>query len=300
MLNQVSLGTSHGLPSGQAATGVYVDKKDANRVVVTFGNYGNSNYIFASTNALSNTPNFISIQGDLPPMPVYDALINTVDSSQIFLATEFGVWSTSLSYANLPSALTQTDSFDYIQERIILDTNSNTVLTWDTIPCSQIVSITQSLTAQNPTWTPEDIGLGNVPIFAIRQQYYPGDNYGQIYIATHGRGMYKSGSFVPRNDEEVNEQEEEVIDEVIVSSINIYPNPVSNQLTIDFVSEYNVSNIDINIYDLTGKVLINTQEDLVIGSNQITMDVSLLPKGTYLVHFNNGVDSKYAKIVKAY
>lgn len=300
VLDQLSLGTAHGLPSGQAATGVYVDKKDANRVVVTFGNYGNTNYVFASTNALADSPNFISIQGDLPQMPVYDALINAADSSQIFLATEFGVWSASLSYANLPTALIQTDNFDYIQERIVYDVDSNAILTWDTIPTSQTVSITQNLPAQNPTWTPEDMGLGNVPIFTIRQQYYPGDNYGQIYIATHGRGMYKSGSFVARNDEDLNEEVEEVFEEEIVSSMHVYPNPVSNQLTIDFISDLTITNVDVNIYDLTGKLVIHRQADLVIGSNQIPMDVSTLPKGTYLVHFNNGIDSQYAKIVKAY
>ena len=301
VLDQISLGSAHGLPSGQAATGVYVDKKDANRVVVTFGNYGNTNYVFASTNALAASPNFISIQGDLPQMPVYDALINIVDSSQIFLATEHGVWSTSLNYANLPTALTQTDNFNYIQERITYDIDSNAVLTWDTIPTSQTVSITQNLPAQNPTWTPEDIGLGNVPTFAIRQQYYSGDNYGQIYIATHGRGMYKSGSFVTRNeDESPNEEVDEISEEVMGTSMHVYPNPVSDQLTIDFVSDLDITNVDINIYDLTGKILIHTQVDLVIGSNEIPMDVSTLPKGTYLVQFNYGADSQYAKIVKVY
>ena len=42
------------------------------------------------------------------------------------------------------------------------------------------------------------------------------DNYGQIYIlqilATHGRGMYKSGSFVPRNNEGINEEVDEVLE----------------------------------------------------------------------------------------
>ncbi len=300
VLDQISLGTAHGLPSGQAATGVYVDKKDANRVVVTFGNYGNTNYVFASSNALADSPNFISIQGDLPQMPVYDALINIADSSQIFLATEHGVWSASLSYANLPSPLIQTDNFDYIKERIMYDVDPNGILTLDTIPISQTVSITQNLPAQNPTWTPEDVGLGNVPTFAIRQQYYTGDNYGQIYIATHGRGMYKSGSFVPRNNEDINEEIDEFLAEDIVAPMNVYPNPVSNQLTIDFVSENDLVNVNVLIYDLAGKVIIQAQTDLAIGSNQIPMDVSTLPKGTYLVHINDGVDSHYAKIVKVY
>ena len=166
-------------------------------------------------------------------MPVYDALINIADSSQIFLATEHGVWSTSLNYANLPTNLIQTDDFDYIKERIVYDVDPNGILTLDTIPTSQTVSITQNLPAQNPNWTPEDVGLGNVPTFAIRQQYYPGDNYGQIYIATHGRGMYKSGSFVARNNEGINEEVDEVLEKETVASMHVYPNPVSNQLTID-------------------------------------------------------------------
>ena len=214
-------------------------------------------------------------------MPVYDALINIADSSQIFLATEHGVWSTSLTMPTYQLALIQTDDFDYIKERIMYDVDPNGILTLDTIPISQTVSITQNLPAQNPNWTPEDVGLGNVPTFAIRQQYYPGDNYGQIYIATHGRGMYKSGTFVARNIEDVNEELENVTGEEIVSSMHVFPNPFSNQLTIDFVSKHDLANVDVNIYDLSGKVLINTQVDLSMGSNQIPMDVSTLPKGTY-------------------
>ena len=84
------------------------------------------------------------------------------------------------------------------------------------------------------------------------------------------------------------------------TSMHVYPNPVSDQLTIDFVSDLDITNVDINIYDLTGKILIHTQVDLVIGSNEIPMDVSTLPKGTYLVQFNYGADSQYAKIVKVY
>ena len=112
--------------------------------------------------------------------------------------------------------------------------------------------------------------------------------------------MYKSGTFVARNIEDVNEELENVTGEEIVASMHVFPNPFSNQLTIDFVSKHDLANVDVNIYDLSGKVLINTQVDLSMGSNQIPMDVSTLPKGTYLVHINNGVNSQYAKIVKAY
>ena len=112
--------------------------------------------------------------------------------------------------------------------------------------------------------------------------------------------MYKSGSFVARNNEGINEEVDEVLEKETVASMYVYPNPVSNQLTIDLVSEYDLKNINVNIYDLTGKILIQVQVDLAIGSNQIPMDVSSLPKGTYLVHINDGLNSQYAKIVKAY
>ena len=142
---------------------------------------------------------------------------------------------------------------------MVLDTNMLThlVLTWDNSYFSNSIDYTK-FTSSKSKWTPEDIGLGNVPTFAIRQQYYPGDNYGQIYIATHGRGMYKSGTFVARNNEDVNEEVDECFRKKTVASMHVFPNPVSNQLTIDFVSEHDLANVDVNIYDLSGKVLINT------------------------------------------
>ena len=131
----------------------------------------------------------------------------------------------------------------------------------------------------------------------LHQQWYPGENYGQIYVGTHGRGIFKSGTFNNRDEFYLEDpiSEEETIEEYL----SVYPNPVTNQPTVSFISETDEKG-DVSIYDLTGKLLIHTQVDLVMGSNQIPMDVSTLSKGTYLVHFNNGVDSQYAKIVKAY
>ena len=81
--------------------------------------------------------------------------------------------------------------------------------------------------------------------------------------------MYKSGTFV------ASEELENVTGEEIV----VFPNLFQNQLTIDFVSKHDLYQmLDVNIYDLSGKVLINTQVDLSMGSNQIPMDVSTLQK----------------------
>jgi hypothetical protein len=89
--------------SNQAVTGVAVDEKDVNHVIVVLGTYGQPNHVYHSYNAASASPTFSLIQGKLPPFPVYDALINTNDPKNYFLGTEFGVWSST----NSGSAWTQ-------------------------------------------------------------------------------------------------------------------------------------------------------------------------------------------------
>ena len=289
---------------GGVITGLSVDKKDANRLAVSLGGYGTSGTkVQISTNALAPSVEFSGIQGDLPVMPAYDVLFNVTDSSHLFVATENGVWSTSLDYQALANPNIYQNEIHILEE--VLD-GTGEFSHYDTTIVINEVQHTQSFLDENGnfmnnipgiTWSQENIGLGNVPSFMLHQQWYPGENYGQIYVGTHGRGIFKSGTFNNRDEFYLEDpiSEEETIEEYL----SVYPNPVTNQLTVSFVSETDEKG-DVSIYDLTGKLLIHTQVDLVMGSNQIPMDVSTLPKGTYLVHFNNGVDSQYAKIVKAY
>ncbi len=63
-----------------------------NEVIVTLGNYGGDDNIYYSTNGISSSPTFESIQHNLPPMPVYDAVQLSTDPDKILAATEMGVW----------------------------------------------------------------------------------------------------------------------------------------------------------------------------------------------------------------
>lgn len=80
--------------SGRTVTSVNVNQTDSNHVVVTLGGYGNSSYIFESKNACDATPTWTNITGNLPSMPVYDAVIDVDDSKRIILGTDLGVWVT--------------------------------------------------------------------------------------------------------------------------------------------------------------------------------------------------------------
>jgi hypothetical protein len=81
-------------PSRQI-TSVAVNPNNFNEVVVTLGNYGNTQYVYYSTNALSATPVFTLKQGNLPQMPVYSAVINQFDNNEVILGTDLGIFSTT-------------------------------------------------------------------------------------------------------------------------------------------------------------------------------------------------------------
>ncbi|NVK29134.1 MAG: T9SS type A sorting domain-containing protein [Flavobacteriia bacterium] len=77
----------------QTITGIAVDPNDNDRVVVTLGNYGNSQYVYYSNNATSASPTFVGKQGNLPTMPVYSVVIDKYNPSSVVVGTEMGTYS---------------------------------------------------------------------------------------------------------------------------------------------------------------------------------------------------------------
>ena len=82
------------LPGANTITSIAFDPNNKNTIVVTTGNYSNSDHVYRSFNALDSVPEFVSIQGNLPSMPVYSAVIDVNDENNIIIGTEFGIWST--------------------------------------------------------------------------------------------------------------------------------------------------------------------------------------------------------------
>jgi photosystem II stability/assembly factor-like uncharacterized protein len=79
---------------GRFVTDVECDSL-GNNLVVTLGNYNNSNYVYYSTNAQDSLPTFNVIDGNLPNMPVYSAIMVKGNPQEIMLGTDFGIWGTS-------------------------------------------------------------------------------------------------------------------------------------------------------------------------------------------------------------
>lgn len=97
---------------GRTVTSVAIDRNDPNRLVLTAGNYNNTNFVYVTQDALSETPTWNSIQGNLPRFPVYHAIISADDPDIIVVGTEFGVWATQNGSATTPTWAEVLDGVD--------------------------------------------------------------------------------------------------------------------------------------------------------------------------------------------
>jgi subtilisin family serine protease len=66
-------------------------------------------------------------------------------------------------------------------------------------------------------------------------------------------------------------------------NLNLYPNPVSDQLTVSFSLEQN-RKIGLNVLNINGQVIISESEKVFqVGAQEIKTDLSNLPSGNYLL-----------------
>jgi len=89
--------------SGRYITNIALDPNNDNNVIVTLGNYGNENYVYLTQNALDSLPTFVSIQNNLPAMPVFDGLFEMHGSGRVILGTDQGIFSTANVFTGSPT-----------------------------------------------------------------------------------------------------------------------------------------------------------------------------------------------------
>ncbi|HQI46722.1 MAG TPA: T9SS type A sorting domain-containing protein, partial [Bacteroidales bacterium] len=82
-----------------------------------------------------------------------------------------------------------------------------------------------------------------------------------------------------------------IIEENVVSSLIIYPNPVTNELIIEAKDNHNP--INFQIINTIGQVIYNGE--LI---NEIVIPTTNFVSGIYLVKLENGKTFEFKKIVK--
>lgn len=253
--------------SGQCITSVSIYANDANKVVVTLGNYGNDQYVLSSNNALSNNPTFTVKQGNLPKMPVYSSLYE-MTTGKVLLGTERGIFMTDDINA---SNVNWMKANSLMGEVPVMDLKQQTVYHPDQVVYTTIIN-------------PE----GNT----IQTTVYPGvHNQGAIYAATYGRGIFRCENYLQHVGEEV------VENTVAATTVNMYPNPVRDNAKISF--ELNNSNaVSYQVFDMMGRVVrVMNLGTLSEGVHEVNVSVDGLASGAYMLRLNAGTNTSTVKFM---
>lgn len=149
----------------------------------------------------------------------------------------------------------------------------------------------------NPVqWTDENNGIfPHMPVFEVRQQkFWPSNNYEMLFIGTHGRGMWESGSLVtgikelPENNGSRSK---------FISELTVYPNPLKESGFVVFDLQ-SAATGNIRVYDLNGRVVRSIlKQTFSSGANKVKLDAEKLPAGTYFITVEAGSVSSAAKFV---
>ncbi len=71
------------------------------------------------------------------------------------------------------------------------------------------------------------------------------------------------------------------------TDLRLWPNPANAQLNLDFLN-HGAGKLAVTVMDLTGKTVMARNLGMATGRNQITMDISDLPEGLYVLRMANG------------
>ena len=247
----------------QCITSVSVDPRHPERVLVTCGNYGNDNYVFYSSNALSDNPTFVPVQGNLPKMPVYSSVIE-MTTGDVIIGTERGIFRTkSIGAANV----------EWVAESHLLGE----------IP---VMDLKQQLLEQ------ADKEIVNVTDEGTFVTEFPGvHNTGIIYAATYGRGVFRCENY---KKTALSVPETPAVAETTVA---LYPNPVQSMATVSFNATENTE-VNYQVFDLSGRMVMNHSIGRVVeGANEFSINTENLSTGSYILRLNQGGNSSCVKFM---
>ena len=249
--------------SRQNVTSISLDPNDANKMVVTLGNYGNDQYVLYCNNALSDDPSFEIVQGNLPKMPVYSSVV-VMKNGYVMVGTELGVYMTK----------------DIEAEEVVWEPVQNNM---GVVP---VMDLKQQI-INHPSQYVEMV----VDSVIVKKEVPGVKNQGIIYAATYGRGLFRCENF---RMEEYTNVEEEVAQ---ASPLSVYPNPVRDNAFVRFGMKESAA-VNYQVFDMMGRMVRNANMGtLSAGEHDVKIAVDGLSTGTYILRLNAGSHTSTAKFM---
>jgi len=133
-------------------------------------------------------------------------------------------------------------------------------------------------------WTAPAVGTGTITLYSCGNGVNGNESSGGDHAACNQLELTEGD---PLSSKDLSED----------VSLNIFPNPVENVLSLEINSEIS-GPFDVRIYNLFGQLVKMDQIELTNGLNTTVMNVNDLPEGSYLLQVTDGVKMTTRKIVK--
>lgn len=129
-----------------------------------------------------------------------------------------------------------------------------------------------------------DVASGGVCGNATGTQSYNRPNMKMLFSSS---ATAKSSA---RMAEELSSSEE------IITNMNVYPNPASSDVTIDFRMNES-KDVNVTVMDMMGRIVIDKKHSAQEGSNTLGLDVSNLEQGVYLIAIGDNGESVKKRLI---
>ncbi len=244
--------------NGQAITSISINPAN-NKVILTLGNYGNTDYVFTSDNGTS----FTAATG-VPAGPVYSSLIEKT-SGMYMIGTEFGLYTS---------------------------TNGTSWTKSDAVNCP-VMEIKQATVANHPEKVDVLYDEMGKPTYVHWIGVY---NEGTIYAATYGEGIIKCDAYAVAVAPAPTAEDDNTT-AVDAEEMNIYPNPVRDYALFNIQLNGNTA-VSYVIYDLTGRMVSNGElGTFAKGTHTMKINTADLASGSYVIRLQAGEKTETAKFL---
>lgn len=264
-------------------SGIFADVHDANHVMLCYANYGVES-IWQSNNALSGSPTWENLEGDLPDIPVYSVVIHPGNADVAYVATELGIFYTNDLNGNstqwIPCSTAPIVRTDQLRIRvadnnIIAATHGRGI--WE-------AELDAGGLNNDVTWIergPNNIG-GRTRTVMVDPNIASGK---KVWAGAVGGGLWKTTDIDAVDVEEIQVQN---------SPFNLYPNPAVDFVTLEIKKPGNTKYI-IEVFDIHGKKIRNLANNIPVSTLQF--DVSSFYSGVYFISVTEGKWKTVKKLI---
>ncbi|MEY3682963.1 MAG: hypothetical protein RLZZ289_1498 [Bacteroidota bacterium] len=145
------------------------------------------------------------------------------------------------------------------------------------------------------TWENASAGFEGTPVYEVRQNWRSFDEGngrpGEIYLGTFGRGIWRTTQYLSTQNNSG------ISNEAFKTKLKAYPNPTRDNTNLTFELA-NSGKVTVQVYSITGRLVLSKEVYMNEGTQDISLDSSDLPNGTYIVKLSAGKQTDTAKFIK--